>query len=383
MKTLKFLLMVIATITLVFTSCVDPVPPEPPIDPPVGIEEAPVLDNPGTGFVTLAICVPEGSLGCVTDGPEIVATGATLGVGGADDWSPENKANSFVKCEGKNTWYKITLPYNVGMSVKVVAVAENGTASWGTQWGMNTTTVTNITVVSGTVTLDNAEYGGEVKAINFADNSVAYVAIAAWKSEPCTPKNEAGTATFELSAPELPEGAEVGIVGNFPDKDWAIAEPFLMTYTDGKWTATAVVGAAQQYKYFYKLAGGEWNWDNSEDGGDRQMPLNLHAVDVVETWKGNPNGGIIPAGTGTFTITIAAGYVEGSDIIFTGNFETESWGDSQRVMTKSGDVWTWTGAYPASFQYKVIMRKAGSNDVWATGDNAVFDGETYSHTFSF
>lgn len=50
---------------------------------------------------------------------------------------------------------------------------------------------------------------------------------------------------------------------------------------------TFPVAAACQYKYFIRLIdGGEWSWDNGEDGGNRVMPLDLKAVDTVDAWKG-------------------------------------------------------------------------------------------------
>ena len=197
---------------------------------------------------------------------------------------------AFTLVEGKTTWYQLELTYATDMAVKVLAKAENGTIDWGTQWGMNVEGETpNVTFVAETTAEFTLENGSEVKLINCPDGGVVYIDVVAWKSAPCVPKNEAGTATFTLTATNVPAGATIGIVGNFPDKSWVIAEPYEMTKGEGDvYTATVAVSAAQEYKYFLKLAAGEWSWDVSEDGGNRQMPVSLKAVDEVSVWKGVP-----------------------------------------------------------------------------------------------
>ena len=279
MKNLKYFVGVLALATLALTSCDPVVPPiVPPIDPPVELEEAPVLKAPAAGKVIIAVRVPEGTCnGIVARG----ANGAELEWGGGVE---------FTKVEGKETWYQLELSYATDMQVKVLAKAEDGTIDWGTQWGMNVEGETpNVTFVAETTAEFALENGGEVKLINCPDASVLYIDVVAWKSAPCVPKNAAGTATFTLTATNVPAGATIGLVGNFPEKDWAIAEPFVLTKGAGDvYTATVEVGAAQEYKYFLKLAAGEWSWDVSEDGGNRQMPLDLKAVDEVSVWKGVP-----------------------------------------------------------------------------------------------
>lgn len=97
--------------------------------------------------------------------------------------------------------------------------------------------------------------------------------------------NKEGEATFTLTANNLPEGFEVGIVGKFKDAEWNIAAPVVMTKEGDVYTAKAVVAEACEYKYFVRKAGAEWSWDFGEDGGNRKMPLDLKAVDTVDTWK--------------------------------------------------------------------------------------------------
>ena len=281
MKNLKYFVGVLALAALTLVSCDPVVPPvDPPVDPPVEKEEAPAIAAPAAGKVIVAVRVPEGTCNGV------VARGAN--VEGELAWEG---GLELTPVDGTTTWYQLELTYAADMIVKVLAKAENGTIDWGTQWGMNIEGETpNVDFVGeSSATLDNAENGGEVKLINCPDGGVVYIDVVAWKSAPCVPKNEAGTATFTLTATNVPAGATIGLVGNFPEKAWVIAEPFELTKGAGDvYTATVEVGAAQEYKYFLKLAAGEWSWDVSEDGGNRQMPLDLKAVDEVSVWKGVP-----------------------------------------------------------------------------------------------
>lgn len=287
MKANKFMLVALFAGALAMVSC-EKTPQNPPVvddggNTEVVLEEAPALEAPGEGKVTIAVRAPKGTCN------GLVAVGAATNEDGSDDWNPGAQTKKFTKVENTDTWYQITLPANPGMAVKVIAITEAGVADWGTQWGMNIEGEDpNVEILEGsTGALDNSENGGEVKLVELAENTVVFVNVVAWKSEPCVPKNEAGVASFTLDATTLPEGYEVGIVGNFPDKNWDIANPIVMTKGEGNvYTAIEVaVSAAQEYKYFVRPVGGEWSWDFGEDGGNRQMPLDLKANDKVETWK--------------------------------------------------------------------------------------------------
>ncbi len=125
-----------------------------------------------------------------------------------------------------------------------------------------------------------------------------------------------------------------------------------------------------------------------DDPGQKAMKFQAAGGDVVyiqiDEWQVNPCAALVPAGTGKFTITFAedAYLVDGAEFIFTGNFEEKSWGDSDRTMTKEGNAYTWEGAYPEGFQYKVIQ-VANGTQIWAEGNNAIFDGVTFTHEFTF
>lgn len=245
--------------------------------------EKPIIATPGAGKVIVAVHAPQGTCN------GMVAVGAATNDDGSDDWTPGDKKKPFTLVEGTETWYKVTLPANPGIAVKVVALAEDGTADWETQWGRNVEGGEhNVTVVSGEGTIEATENGGEVKLTELKENTVVFVDVKAWMTSPCTPKNEAGMASFTLTANNLPEGYEVGIVGKVNNLDWDITAPVVMTKGEGNvYTATNVpVAAACQYKYFVRLAnGGEWSWDYGMDGGNLVMPLDLKAVDTVDAWK--------------------------------------------------------------------------------------------------
>ena len=252
-------------------------------------EIMPVVAAPSSDSVTIALYVPNNTCN------GIVLVGAGVGEGGADDWAPGDKKNPF-KPLGEDRWYTITIGYNASLAVKAIAVSSTDAAAWATQWGMNTqeedgTPIeTNVVILSGEGAIDNSENNGEVKVSSFAAGQVTYIGVKAWKTAPCEERNEAGEATFTLTAPELPEGAVVGIVGDIREGlSWAVEQAIPMTKVDANtWTATTEVKAACVYKYVYALDGVTFSWTTEEDGGDRQMALDLKPVDTVTAWKGLP-----------------------------------------------------------------------------------------------
>ncbi len=290
MKKIQFFMGALLMGAMMFTACDKKGSNDPVITPPStdstevneDLEEIPLLDAPGTGKVTIAVRVPEGTCNGIEAVGQNVPEELT--------WTPGNSIK-FEKVTDTETWYKVTLTYAADMAVKVIALPESGAAAWNTQWmGLDTEGVEQTTILQGAgewVVENKVEY----KLSGLAENEIIYINVNQWQTAPCAPKNEAGVATFTMTAPALPEGAEVGIVGatfivDGENVEWAIANPIIMTFADGKYTATAEVGAACQYKYAYKLADGEWSWENMENSGNRQMALDLKPVDVVTEWVG-------------------------------------------------------------------------------------------------
>ena len=392
MKKLSYLLSCAALATAVaFVSCKEE--PKPPvIDDDGGDEELlgdmPSVSEPGAGKITLVLHVPDGTCNGIV----------AVGQNGTDELTWDPSGTDFDLVADKENWYQVTLTYAADMAVKVIAKTQSGEVSWNTQWGMNTVDEdgapleTNVVMLGGEgCVIDNRENGGEVKLTTFVDNSVTYINVKAWKSAPCIERNAAGTATFKVTVPATtPDTAVVSIAGNWGvDGDpeyWAPGAVLMTREADGTYSLTKEVPASFQYKYIVSADGTTWDWAY-ECSKQFDMPVSLQANDVVEAWKEEPwNVAPVPAGNGTFKVTITEGYVEGNSIIFTGNFAEKAWGESDRTMTLNGNVWEWTGDYPENFQCKVMMLAPGADladAVWASGENQKFDGENYNFSFSF
>ena len=241
-------------------------------------EAAPELMLPGAGLVRIAVRVPASK-----------TCNGIRGVGTFNSWKPNDATQEFTLCEGTESWYQLDVPYDADLIVKVVSVNEAGVSSWDTQWGMNTNAKENVTFVgdasSELVTIDNSENGGEVKLVGFADASVGgyviYLDVDAWKSNPCTPKNPAGTASFKLTltgdnAANVTAVAITGING-----DWS--NPGLIAMIPGEeantFVVTTEVPEASVYKYQYSFDGETYVW---EAGGNREVPVSLTAEDTLE-----------------------------------------------------------------------------------------------------
>ncbi len=89
-------------------------------------------------------------------------------------------------------------------------------------------------------------------------------------------------------------------------------------------------------------------------------------IDIAK-WTKEPCAPPVPAGNGKFIFTPGEGSVIDASavLVFTGNFTEKNWGDSDRVMTKEGATYTWTGDYPENFEMKVFIQNGG----WMEGSN--------------
>ena len=139
---------------------------------------------------------------------------------------------------------------------------------------------------------DQIEFVGDVAqgdSVNFKfvseKGTVGKVTVTLIEKGTPVEVNPAGEASFTLTANNLPEGFEIGIVGKLEAGEWDINNPVVMTKADSVYTATAKVLEACEYKYFVRPTGGAWSWDFGEDGGNRKMPVDLKAVDTVDAWK--------------------------------------------------------------------------------------------------
>lgn len=246
-------------------------------------ETLPEIMVPAKDSVTIAIYVPEGT-----------CNGAIL-AGSINYYNVSDLTYKFKEIAHEDErWLVVTAPYEDDLRVKAIAITESGVSDWYTQWGMNIfdKNIENVVILQGEGVLEE-ENGGEQILTSIPNGSVIYIGIKEWKEAPCIPRNKAGLATFTLTATApLPEGSVVGIVGNINEEElyWNIGNPIIMTKGVGNtWTAKVAVPDKFMYKYVYSLDGGfTWSWDYIEDGYNREMPLDLNAVDTVEEWKGLP-----------------------------------------------------------------------------------------------
>jgi hypothetical protein len=286
-KTLKFLACAAVAVALAFTtSCNGKEDPIDVVDPWEGLEAPPTLANPGAGKVTIAMHAPTGPIcnGIGTVGRNILV--------GEDrkDWAMGDVAeNKWTKVEGKERWWTITLDLpadNSGdksMRVRAILLDEQGNGAWGSRWSNNSY------VVQGTGTF--VQNGGD-KDLDNLTGGVVFVANPGWEANPCIPL---AMGSFEVTVSNLPEGAQVGIKGDFPERDWGAsgAEPYEMTFSNGKWRiANVPVREGTPYIYMWSMDGETWREESKDRAlnpswpGDqnRQVNANFTQVDVVTAW---------------------------------------------------------------------------------------------------
>ena len=346
----------------------EPIPtPDPTPDPEI---EMPEIAAPAAGQTTIAIYA------------EVCPAGAYL-VGTANGWAEANDSLAFEAIEGAEHWYKLTVAYAADFQGKVLARPSDPDVAkgWSYQWGKNydpedancelkSEEENNVILLTdkGEFTYEN---GGQPKLINIPDGDVVYIQIKNWAASPVIEAKKLETCWVK---------------SNFNGLDWAWYE--MTPKGDGVFEFEGIWGGnGCNINAEGADAGSQW-YPNPElidepKSGDKvlvtfvseKMVIGQLSIKLLE--KGQHD--VIPAGEGTFVVSILnREYAEGDHCIFTGNFEEKSWGDSDREMTYDANTgkWSWTGAYPEDFQYKVIY-----NGSWATGENVVFDGETFEAAF--
>lgn len=337
----------------------------------------PAVDAPAAGQTTIVLAVPadDTPAGCYA-------------VGTVNGWAEKDTETApFTKIEGN--FYKLTVDYAADMQLKVLAIpSDPALVGWSYQWGKVfdpanpeceiTEEQSAVVIANGTgeFELENSDKkGAQPKLIGLADAGVVYIQIKAWaaspviKDEPCATaaiKHPWNGGDWTYVDMEAKGNATFTYAGRFGNNGCNIA---LNTAADQEvWYPTDAIEF------------GEGNFQTgdsvlftfvSEKGTNGKVTITM-----IEKGEGNKD---IPAGEGTFEVKILNREYAATDVcIFTGNFDEKSWGDSDRTMTYNPETqtWSWTGAYPMNFQYKVIY-----NGSWAAGDNVVFDGETYNAEF--
>ncbi|MDR1023996.1 MAG: hypothetical protein LBL94_12125 [Prevotellaceae bacterium] len=255
-----------------------------------------------------------------------------------------------------------------------VPIATDGTVKGFANYGGNGTAADssiNPVLVSGGSDLKFVEAQTGAYTINFTWQPQAGYKLTLTRTGNLV-ANPAGSATFKVKVPTgTPATAHVGVVGNFADNSWGIDNPVEMTNNnDGTYSLTTNVPADFQYKYVVSADGTAWSWDNAEDGGNREMAIDLQATtDEVAKWSGTPFTPVNAAGSATFTVKVPTGTPATAHVGVVGNFADNSWGiDNPTVMTRNNDgTYSLTADVPADFQYKYVVSADGIAWSW---DNA-------------
>ena len=283
----------------------------------------------------------------------------------------------FEKVEDYDNWYKAEMPAYTNADFfhcKLMIAAEDGTASYDNEGAAGQYELLN---GADEYLLIDDDFG-EANCLSMLNDvevggKILCVAIKGFKGNPCVAKT-----TYKITLKMAYAGDEYApaVTGSF--NSWAAAEP-MNKVSDTEWNVEVEAQAGNEFKF--QSTQGDWkneiqvyDEENSEwkKMDNIKLDENLNPVfDFTDPAKYRWSKSVVkpvPAGNGKFTIKVTnRTYTTGDKCIFTGNFETESWGDSKREMTyvAADGVWTWEGDYPADFEFKVIY-----NDKWATGDNA-------------
>ncbi len=337
----------------------------------------PIPDVQGeAGKYTIAFRAPETA--CIND-IDICLFGDFQGNDPKDETAP---IATKIEQAGFDNWYKIVFESEDASQAKgkICPIAIDGTRGWDWQ-------AYSYELLKGDAQIID-EYGTQNGIVCGEESlgDVIYVDVPAWASDPCVAPFPGGTVSFKVTVktafPEYMSPTDIRIaVAHAPS--WTAGElPLEYNLITSKPGALVFEGTGELTAWEYKLnisyKEGEWIWETGDY--NRVVPYNGIVNDEVAKWESSP-WNPIPGGTGKFTITFSEGcnMAQYEKVIFTGNFAEEPWSESQREMTKVADnIYSWTGEFPESFQYKVIGRTEGAEDAWfGPGDNWKFDGETF------
>ena len=216
----------------------------------------------------------------------------------------------------------------------------------------------------------------------------------------------AGKVTIAVRVPENTTNG-VWLVGGFADS-WKmiheVTDPSLYRFTrvEGTktwWQITVDFDASVDFKFLpicKKADGTEYTAWAVEPTGMRAMIDNEPADEKdftkdnqkmgeadnavvffeVKGWSVDPSVVFMPAGAYKFHITlnkIDTLPIPAGDVVLTGNFAEESWGDSKRVMKQVSDdatavVYEYEAEVPDYFCFKVFVQ-GETTQTWANGEN--------------
>ena len=221
-----------------------------------------------------------------------------------------------------------------------------------------------------------------------------------------------GYTTIVLYIPESDcEEAVPYILGEIPNGDWLQNYPDLqMEFLGNNWWKVTVDALtpenATNFKFRMEDGAGFWKYEPKGsyellEGADQFLKIkedewnNLVAISDCDNqvlyvksgeWSSTPCKEQVPAGRAKFVLNVIVLVPEDAEIVFTGNFEENSWEASDRVMTKQADgTYVWEGEYPENFRFKAFISNAyelGLDDyeryLWLCGDDFVVEPESGS-----
>ena len=215
----------------------------------------------------------------------------------------------------------------------------------------------------------------------------------------------AGKATIAVRVPENTVNG-VWLIGGLVDA-WKqiqeVADPSLYRFarvegTKTWWQITVPFDASAEFKFLpicKKADGSEYTAWAVEPTGIRVMTDNEPADDAdfnkddqkmagenavtyfeVKGWSVDPS--VVFADNGAYKFRITLNKIDSlpipaGDVVLTGNFEEQDWGNSKRVMTKVSEddkavVYEYEDNVPNYFCFKVFVQE-GENQTWANGEN--------------
>jgi hypothetical protein len=371
----KFFMAFLAVATIAMIGCKKDEPVTPTPTPGGGGEdpdiEIPEIAAPGAGKTTIAIYA------------EVCPKGAYL-VGSFQGYNPSDDAASFVAVPDAKNWYAVTIDYAPDLQMKAIARPSDEAVplSWDYQWGKNYDEADPGTVPEGTENTKIVkgtgnfvyENQGQPKLAEVADNGVVYVQVVNWAASPVIEAKPLETAWAKTNW------------DNVSDWTWKqmTAKGGGVFEVEGIWGGKGVNISATEdgANSWYDVGDANFEIQAGAKAGDKVKLTFTSEKGTIGKLKLEVTGSAadIPAGNGKFLITITnRNYTDGDVCIFTGNFEEKSWGDSDRAMTHEGsNVWSWEGAYPKNFEFKVIY-----NGKWANDPNGkMTDPATYEYEMS-
>ena len=232
------------------------------------VEDQPELPLPGENKVTICVQVPEP----LCEGSFVVIPGSLT------SWDTGNaveKGQATTLVEGTKTWYAGTFDWAADRAFKVAHSKADGSWDWPFQAAAGT-------IIEGDVTIPQ-DKGDQITGDNVVNsgNQVIYISVESWETNACEKTNEAGTATFNLTAVNFPAEAQFAVAGSgLAAGAWACpppAEHIMKAEGNGKFTLTLDVPATFQYKYLVAKDGATWEWFSA---ANYNTPVDLVANDT-------------------------------------------------------------------------------------------------------